>query len=171
MLTLSLSQRKELIYSVTIPSLSMRSRALFSTGVGLALCVSAACSATGATEPRSEDVRFEFTNTGPCKLIVNFSGGVATPTTGTDFIPAIGVRNDVPIYGAGSVSIQIGSAPAGDVSCNFRLGFSRGALYVLKDPFLPSGYCGGEMPIFTRPAQGRLTSYTGQIVRSEQDHC
>lgn len=133
--------------------------------------MSAACSATGETEPASEDVRFELTNAGPCALVVNFGGGVATPTTGTNYAPTIGARNDVPIYGAGSVSIRIGSAPAGDVSCGFRLGFSREAPYVLKDAFIPEGYCGGDMGIFTQPAQGRLTSYTGQIVRSDYNHC
>ncbi|HUQ46666.1 MAG TPA: hypothetical protein VM053_00325 [Gemmatimonadaceae bacterium] len=151
----------------------MQSRKLISLAAGLAFLVVAACSASGETEPgsNSEDIRFEFINTGPCTLVFNFAGGVATPTTGTDHVPSIGARNDVPIYGAGSVSIQIRSAPAGSFNCGFKLGFTRGAPYVLKDPFLPTGYCGGDGSIVTQPAPGRLTSYSGQVVASSSEHC
>lgn len=149
----------------------MKSIAMLSAGIAAAFLVSTACSATAETDAASEAVRFEFTNTGPCSLAFDFGGGVATPTAGTNFVPAIGARNDVPIYGSGSVSIRISSAPAGFVECGFRLGFSREAPYVLRDPFLAAGYCGGEAWIVTQPAPGRLTSYTGQIVRSDYDHC
>lgn len=63
----------------------MISRALFGICVGLAFLITSARSATGETEPLAEDVRFQFTNSGPCRLVVNFAGGVATPTA---FLPA-----------------------------------------------------------------------------------
>jgi len=147
------------------------SKSISGIAILIALLVTAACSASAETEPHAEDIRFHFTNAGPCRLIVNFAGGVATPTTGTDFVPAIGAQNDVPIYGPGSVSIQISSAPPGVFECGFKLGFSSEAPYVLKDAFLPDGYCGGDGWIVTTPAPGRLTAYSGQIVKSEINHC
>jgi hypothetical protein len=153
------------------PSGLSGSRSIFGICVVISFLMTAACSASAETEPQTEDVRFHFTNAGPCKLVVNFAGGVASPTAGIDFTPAIGARNDVPIYGPGSVSIQISSAPAGVFECGFKLGFSSGALYVLKDAFLPEGYCGGDGWIVTSPAPGRLTAYSGQIVKSEINHC
>ncbi len=156
---------------MTTVALLNKPTALLSAAILIVMLASTACSAIAETDSDFENFRFEFTNTGPCALVVDFGGGVATPTAGTNFVPAIGVKNDVPIYGAGTVSIRISSAPAGVVDCGFRHGISRGAPYAIRDPFLAVPYCGGDSWIVTSPQPGKLTSYSGQIVRSDYDHC
>lgn len=79
-----------------------------------------------------EDERLYFMNSGPCDLIFRFDGGIAAGTQGIDHRPQIGEWNDVPLEGAGTVTVSIGTLPNSQVSCAYQIEIDSNSRFVFE---------------------------------------